>query len=194
MDEPFLAGAELGESAERRDLHDLGVELLTDLDLARQVLDPLAGAGAALFVRGGNEDGAVVLDVDVDLELLLDAADHLPAGADDQADLLLIDGDGEDPRRVLRELRARVGDRLGHQVEDAHAGLLGQVQRLAEELGRQAGHLHVEVNGVDALAGAGDLEVHVAAKLVLGALQVDEQGVAIRALHDGADGDARDRR
>ena len=48
---------------------------------------------------GADEDGPVVLDVDVGAELLGHAADGLAALADDQTELIRVDLDREDARR-----------------------------------------------------------------------------------------------
>ena len=61
-----------------------------------------------------------------------------------------------------------VGDRRLHHVEDLEAGLTRLLQRVREHLARQAGHLHVQLDRGDELPRAGDLEVHVAQR-VLGA-------------------------
>ena len=51
---------------------------------------------------GVDEDRAVLLDVDLHLVVGLERADRLAALADDHADLLLVDLDRRDPRRVAR--------------------------------------------------------------------------------------------
>ena len=69
--------------------------------------DPL-DEGVALRARlRVDADRAVVLDVDLGLELLGQGADRLAALADDHADLVDVDLDRRDPRRVLGELLAR---------------------------------------------------------------------------------------
>jgi hypothetical protein len=82
-------------------------------------------------------------------------------------------------------------DGLVHDVEDVHAALVGELQRFAHDLERQAGGLDVELDAGDALARAGDLEVHVA-EVVLFALDVGEELILLLAVHDEADGDAGD--
>ena len=92
---------------------------------------------------------------------------------------------------MLGELRAGLGDRLGHLVEDELAGPLGLVESVPHDLLRDAGDLDVHLEGRDALARACDLEVHVA-EVILGALDVGEDDVVV-ALLDEAHGDAADR-
>ena len=77
-------------------------------------------------------------------------------------------------------------------LEDGEARIARLHERLAQELGRDAGDLDVHLQGGDALVGARDLEVHVA-EVVLGALDVGQDDVVV-ALHDQAHRDAGDRR
>jgi hypothetical protein len=119
-----------------------------------------------------DEDRPVLFDVDLHLSRF-EGADGLAAFADDEPDLLGVDLDRRDPRRVLGELRSRFGDRLGHLVEDELAGALGLVESVPHDLLRDPGDLDVHLEGRDALARACDLEVHVT-EVILGALDVGE--------------------
>src|SRR6266571_1633522 len=89
--------------------------------------------------------------------LLLDAADRLALRADQIADLVGTDLHRDDARRVLGELRARRGDRLLHDVEDVEAGLLGLVQRLADDLEVEPFDLDIHLDRGDAFTRPGDL-------------------------------------
>ena len=95
---------ELDERAEGRRLDDLAGELVADLDLLGHRADALGERLAQLAVGGVDEHLALVVDVDLRLELVRQAADRLAALADEQADLVRVDLDGEDPRRVRRQL------------------------------------------------------------------------------------------
>ena len=79
-------------------------------------------------------DGAVLLDVDLGARLLLDAADHLAAAADDVADLVHRDVDRLDAGRELRELLARRLDGLQHGVQDVGAALARLRERAGQDL------------------------------------------------------------
>ena len=120
-----------------------------------------------------------------------DALDGLAAGADDEADLVGLDLDRGDARRVLAEVRADGGQGLQHLAEDVEAALARLLERLVEDRAGEAGDLDVHLDGRHAARGAADLEVHVA-EVVLVAEDVGEDGVLV-ALHDEAHGDARDR-
>ena len=141
--------------------------------------------------RRVDADEAVLLDVDLDVELLLEAADRLAALADQEADLVRLDLDRQHLRRVLGELGARLGEGLGHLAEDVQPCVLGLAERAAQQVGRDARDLDVHLQGRDAVGGAGDLEVHVA-EVILGALDVREDDQVV-ALLDQAHRDARDR-
>ena len=78
------------------------------------VIASIASIADAAFVAVGrvDEDRPVLLDVDLHVVLGLERADRLAALADHHADLLGVDLDRRDPRRVLGELGAGLGDRL----------------------------------------------------------------------------------
>src|SRR5215218_10210861 len=88
---------ELDERAERRRLDDLRRrELVADLDLLGHGADPVdqgVALGAGLRV---DEHVALVVDVDLRVELVAEPADGLAALADEQADLVGIDLDRRD--------------------------------------------------------------------------------------------------
>ena len=146
--------------------------------------------GVALRALGRvDEDRAVLLDVDLHVVVGLEAADRLAALADHHADELGVDLHRRDPRGVVGELGARLGDRLGHLAEDLRPCPLRLLERVAHDLLRDAGDLDVHLQGGDARLGAGDLEVHVT-EVILGALDVGQDDVVV-ALLDEAHRDAR---
>ena len=120
-----------------------------------------------------------------------DLADHLAAGADDFADLLLRHVDHGDARRGLRHVAAVAGQRLGHLAQDVQAAVPGLLQRDLHDLRRDGRDLDVHLQGGDADLGAGHLEVHVA-EVVLVAQDVGQDREALVFL-DQAHGDARHR-
>ena len=96
-------------------------------------------------------------------------------------------------RGAKREMfgRGRL-ERLGHLVEDVEPADAGLLERLLEDVAAQALDLDVHLEGRDALARAGDLEVHVAVVVFLaGDVGQDREAVAVG---DEAHRDARDRR
>ena len=125
---------------------------------------------------GDGADHAVVVDGDVGAGLGLDGVDDLALRPDDLADLVDRDLEADDLRSGLADLGAGLGDGLLHDVEDREAGFLGLLQRLGQDVGREAVDLGVELQGGDEVTGAGDLEVHVA-EGVLGAEDVGERRV-----------------
>ena len=132
-------------------LTTLPCERVADLGLAGHRLDLRDALLDQLAVGGVDADRAVVLDVDLSLELLGEAADRLAALADDCADLLRVDLDRLDARCRRAELLARTVDRLGHLAEDEEPALTGLLQRLAQDVERDARDLDVHLKGVDAL-------------------------------------------
>ncbi len=89
----------------------------------------------------------------------------------------------------LGHLRARLGDRLEHRLEDRDARPLRLLERGAHDLLRHAGDLDVHLQGGDPVPRPGHLEVHVT-EVVLGALDVREDDVVV-ALLDEAHRDTR---
>ena len=75
-------------------------------------------------------------------------------------------------------------------LEDVEAAVAGLLERLLEDVAAQALDLDVHLEGRDALARAGDLEVHVAVVVFL-AGDVGQDGEAV-AVGDEAHRDARD--
>ncbi len=77
------------------------------------------------------------------------------------------------------QLGPRDRDHFHHLIEDGEAGDLGLVEGLGHDLGGDALDLDVHLQGGDAAAGAGDLEVHVA-QVVFGALDVGQDSGSSR--------------
>ena len=192
MEQSVGALGQLDEGTEGGGLDDLGSGVAVAdfgflghrLDAGNRVLD--LGAG-----RSVDPDRAVVFDVDLGLELLAETADGLATLADDGADLLLVDLDRLDARRVRRKLLARTIDGFGHLVEDEKATLAGLLERVGQDLEGDTGDLDVHLEGVDAVPGTGDLEVHVT-EVIFDAGDVGQDDVVIAFL-DQAHGDTRDR-
>src|SRR5437764_2129367 len=183
VEQPVGPLLELDERAELRRLHDLAGVGVPHLRLLRQRLDRRDRGLRLRAVGRVDQDRAVLLDVDLDVVVGLERADRLATLADHHPDLLRIDLDGGDPRRVLGELRPRLGDRLEHPVEDELARPLRLLERASHDLLRDAGDLDVHLEGRDALARPGDLEVHVA-EVILRSLDVGEDDVVVALLHE----------
>ena len=79
----------------------LPVYIRADLHAVGNALDDLASLLGGLRIGGRDVDAAVVLDVDLDAGIGDDLVDDLSAGADDFADLIGIDGEGDDLGRLL---------------------------------------------------------------------------------------------
>src|SRR5262249_58951636 len=92
---------EVHERAEINDLHHLAGIDHADLGLGHNPLDPVDRRLAGRSVDRGDLDRPVILDVDLGAGYLADFPDHLAAGADDLADLILRNGDDRYARRIL---------------------------------------------------------------------------------------------
>src|SRR5947207_4553858 len=149
VQEPVRALLQLDEGAEVGRLHDLAGVGVPYLGLLRDRLDRLDRVSRLHAVGGVDEDRAVLLDIDLHLVVALEPTDRLATFADDHPDLLGIDLDRGDPRRVLCELGARLGDRLGHLAEDKLARALRLLERVPHDLLRDAGDLDVHLERGD---------------------------------------------
>src|ERR1700733_9445558 len=181
VQQPVGALGQFDERAERGGLDDLAGELVADLDFLGHRADPIHQRVAALAVGRVDEHHALVVDVDLGLELLLQRADRLPALADEQPDLLRVDLDRRDARRVLRQLRAWGVDDLVHLAQDERPGRLRLRERVTHDVEGDAGDLDVHLERGDAVIRAGHLEVHVA-EMVLDAGDVGEDDVVVTLL------------
>ena len=185
--------SQLDERAEVLHADDLAGVDRADLDLLRQRLD-LALAGLdGLAVRGGDHDGAVVLDIDADAVLLLQAADHLAAGADELADLLRVDVDGDEARGVHADAGTRRGKHALHDVDDLQPSLAGLLEGALDLCDREPAGLQVQLDAGDAVTRAGNLKVHIAEEILLADDVGDEDLVLVVLVGESPDGDPRDR-
>ena len=191
---PSRPGHEVHERAERRRVHDGAGEVLADRDRTRvrDLVDDPDGLVRARALASADEDRAVVLDVDVGAGEGDDLVDPLALGPDDLADLVDRDLDRDDPRRLRVDLGARRRDRREHHVEDLEPGLLRLLERAGEDVARETGDLHVELDRGHHVLRPGDLEVHVAER-VLRAEDVRQRHERA-ALGDHPHRDARDGR
>ena len=196
MQQAVGARGEVDERAERRGLDDLAVVGLAGFRHVRvgDLVDDGLGLLGRFAAFGGDEHGTVILDGDLGAGVLLDLVDHLALRPDNLADLVDRNGGGDDARGVLAHL-GRAVDALVDEVEDRGAGLVSLLQGTSQDIGRNAVKLGVELQGGDELGGAGDLEVHVAER-VLGAQDVGERledVLAIDVTGDQTHRDTRDR-
>ena len=108
---PSVPGGEVHESAERRGLDDLAVVGFAGLGHVRvgNLVDDGLGLLSSLATLGGDEDGTVILDVNLCTGLSNDVLDYRTALADNLADLVRIDVHGGHLRcpvgNVLTRLR-----------------------------------------------------------------------------------------
>src|SRR5206468_1012520 len=117
VQQPLNARDDLDERAERRRaLHDAFVNP-ADFRLLHEPRYHVSGPLRSL-AHARNRDHTRVLHVDLGARLLLNTADGLALGTDEVADLVWTDLNRDDARSVLGELRARLGHRLLHDVQD----------------------------------------------------------------------------
>src|SRR5688572_8969577 len=101
-----LARQDGDERTEVHDLGDLAFVDATGLDVRGDLLDAGLGGLRGGSVHRGDDDGAVVLDVDLRAGFLGDRLDGRTALADHFADLVRMDLHGQQARRVVAQLLA----------------------------------------------------------------------------------------
>ena len=147
-------------------------------------------------IRRRHVHGAIVLDVDLDAGLFDDAADDLAAGSDDVANLVGRNLERVNTRRVLGDVRRSAFLRGVHLVENEEPSAARLFERFRHDRGGDVRHLDIHLESRDAVARAGDLEIHVAV-VIFGARDVGQNGVLVAFLHqahrDAAHGRGLDR-
>ena len=141
---------DLDERAEFLDGDDPAGVNLADLHLGGHRFDDVAALLGRGAIDRADVNRAVVLNVHLCAGLGLKRLDVLSGGADDFADLLRIDLDGEQSRRPLADFGPRLVDRLGHRIQDVQPRFLGAMQRLANDVMIDALGLDVELPWRDA--------------------------------------------
>src|SRR5436190_19377771 len=179
--ETVLAGHYFNEAAELLDRDDAAFVDLVDLDLLEHLGDDLLGPGHPSRIVRVDVHGAVVLHIDLASGLRDDAFNVFALRPDQHADLLRVDLERLDARRVRRELLARSGEARLHCVENFHAVATCAEDRLVHQTQRNAGELQVELESGETLAGAAEFPVHVT-EVILAANDVGEHLVTLQVI------------
>ena len=130
------------------------------------------------FTRDDDDPLAILLvDFDAHVKLVLQPADHLAAGTNQSADLLLLDLQRADARRKLVQVGTRFRNDPEHLVQDMQPGPARLGQGLLQDIEVQPLDLDVHLQGGDSVVGASHLEVHVA-QVILQTLNVGQDLVA----------------
>ena len=137
---------------------------------------------------------AFIGDVDLGAGLFGQRADDGAALADDVADFLRVDLEGDDARCVIGHFGTRCGNCFVHDFEHVQARIFGLLQRRFHDLAVDAFDLDVHLQRGYAFGGASDFKVHVA-EVIFVTEDVGEHGKTIFFL-DQAHGDTghRDRK
>src|SRR3990172_839254 len=192
MNEAVGAGQDLDKGAELDDLAHRAFVYFPDLRFGGDPLHHFDGFLRGGLVAGSDDDRAVVFHVHLDAGGLDDAANDFSPGSDDLADLVRLDFDRDDARRVARDVFAVRRDGLVHDAEDVHPAFPRLVQGLAHDIAVDAADLDVHLQRGDPAGGTGDLEIHVA-QVILVAEDVGENSHML-PFFDQPHGDARHRR
>ena len=192
MDHAVFAGDEVHKRAERLDADDLAQENFADFDFTRERFDHPDGLLRCFAIGCGHKHATVVLDVHRRAGALDDATDGLATGADERADF--VDGDlqGDDAWCRSRHFGTGRGDGGAHLIEDEQAAAAGLLERDFHDFVGDAGGFDVHLQTGDALGRTSDFEVHVA-EVVFDALDVGQNAELAVLAGDQAHGHTRDR-
>jgi hypothetical protein len=183
-----------GDGDERAEVHQLGDLAFVDaarLDVGGDLLDArLAAWPAAALTEAMTMVPSSWMSIWVPVSLVI--AWITAALADHFADLVRVDLDGQQARRVLAQLGTRRGQRLGHLAEDVQAAGLAWASATFMISSVMPSILMSICSAVMPFGGAGHLEVHVA-EVILVAEDVGQHGEVVAFL-DQAHRDAGDRR
>ena len=186
----LAAGGQFHEHPEVRGAGNLAGDDVAHFGVAGQAVHAALGQIDHSLVAGGDGDGTVVGHINVAARFLLDGADDPPAGADEGADFLHGYLHSHQLGRVAAHLAAGFADGFRHTAEDVQPADAGLFQRFAQQFLGQAVNLDIHLQGIDALFGAGHLEVHIPQE-ILDPLYVAEDGVLpVGFVGDQAHGDA----
>ena len=189
--EAVFAGDDFDEGAEFFDAGDGAFVDLAFFGFGGDGGDFADGDFEGFGVVGEDLDDAKAVgffDVDLGAGEFGDAADVFAAGADEFADLVAGDFDGVNAGGVFGEFGAGFGKDGFHEVENVHAAFAGAGEGFLNEVPGEAADFEVDLEAGDAVAGAGDFEVHVAAVVFAAEDVGDEEFFAGGG--EEADGDA----
>src|SRR5450631_1948754 len=192
VDQTVAARQDGHECTEIHQARDLAFVYAAHFDIGRDEFDATLrlAAGRALHRRDFHR--AVVFDVDGSARLFGDLTDHGAALADDVADFLRIDRQGDDGGRPLGHVFAGLGQYLVHFIQDMQATALRLIQGNLHDLARDARDLDVHLQRGNTVFGAGHFEIHVA-EMILIAQNIGEY-LEARAFLDQAHRHAGNRR
>src|SRR5438128_2009874 len=172
--ESVAPGQDFDERPEILDRCDPPFVNLADLHLLRERLHARPSRLGARRIGVGDEDRAVVVDIELGAGRFLNTLDRLAAGTDQQPDLFRIDLHGNEPWSVPADFAARPQDRLEHRLQDLDPPLARLFERALDDLLADAVDLEVELNAADAVLRARDFEIHIG-EMILVAHDVGQQ-------------------
>src|SRR5271166_5943265 len=123
-------------------------------------------------------DGPVIVDIDLSACFRDDPLYRFPSGTDQETDLVRLDLNGLDSRRVLAQLLTRHINCLGHHIENAHASIPSLANCFGHYLIRNPRQFEIQLKTGNSVPGTAELKVHVA-EMIFGSDNVDQCCVAL---------------
>ena len=158
----LLAGSKLKESTELLDADNLSFQNLILFEIGGDDLDVFLGFIHLRAVRSANGNGSVFVDINLYTRAGDDFIDILSLFADYITDLVRINLDLLDLRRVFVDGWTRSGDCLLHYLgQNILSGFLASGNGFLHDLTGKAVDLDIHLDCGDAVMCSGNLEVHV---------------------------------
>ena len=182
MAQPLFARGDLAEGPEVHDPLDHPLVDLPNLRIFRQPLDKIDRLLSGGWIGGSHLNRPIVLNVNAGASLGGDSTDHLAAGSNQLTDLLRIDLEQMDPRRIGREVRSRGSNACKHLLKHVSPGRLGLLEGVGQNLEGESLQLHIQLQRGNPVGGTGHFKIHVTV-VVLEPDDVSEHHVAIPFVH-----------
>src|SRR5690554_5347201 len=126
-------------------------------------------------------DGAIIIDIDVGASRFGQGTNGRTALTNNVTDLLGVDLDGQQRRRIFAQLITGLRHGLGHFTKNMQTAFTGLVQRRLHDFFVNAFDLDIHLQRGDAISGTGHFKVHVA-QVIFIAKNVGENGKALAFL------------
>ena len=141
------------------------------------------GLVGGVSVGACNQDGSIIFDSDSDTALFLHSTNGATTGANDVADLVLLDLQLGNARSIRSDVFTGLADGLGHFIENVNPTFASLAQSFCHDFPADGVDLGVHLECCDSVFGSRDLEVHVA-KVIFVAQDVRQNGEVIAFLDE----------
>ena len=104
MNQTILVGKNVDESPKIGDPHHFAIINLSSFNILDNLPNDFFRRLGTFRINSGNRDGAIITNINLATSLLGDAANNLAPGANDIANFVLMNFQGENARRMSRKI------------------------------------------------------------------------------------------